>query len=68
MPVQLCFLIQLAKQLDQLRQWDLFNPAWVADSMLEKDQLFARLTLNRGELELYKQLYTHVKVTAPTAD
>jgi deoxyguanosine kinase len=68
LPVQLCFLMQRAKQLDLLRQWDLFNPAWVANLMLEKDQLFARLTLNRGELELYKQLYAHVKVTAPTAD
>jgi deoxyguanosine kinase len=30
--------------------------------------VFACLTLNRAELELYEQLYAHVKVTAPTPD
>jgi len=60
--------MQRARQLDLLCQWDLFGQAWVAAFMLEKDQLFARLTLNRAELELYEQLYAHVKVTAPTPD
>ena len=68
LPVQLCFPMQRARQLDLLCQWDLFGQAWVAAFMLEKDQLFARLTLNRAELELYEQLYAHVKVTAPTPD
>lgn len=60
--------MQRARQLDLLCQWDLFDRAWVAAFMLEKDQLLARLTLNRAELELYEQLYAHVKVTAPTPD
>jgi deoxyguanosine kinase len=60
--------MQRARQLDLLCQWDLFDRAWLAAFMLEKDQLFARLTLNRAELELHEQRYAHVKVTAPTPD
>ncbi|MDQ4147763.1 MAG: deoxynucleoside kinase, partial [Pseudomonadota bacterium] len=42
LPVQLCFPMQRARQLDLLCQWDLFDRAWVAAFMLEKDQLCLR--------------------------
>ncbi|MGH8312665.1 MAG: deoxynucleoside kinase, partial [Gammaproteobacteria bacterium] len=36
LPTQLSFLFQRARQLQQLRQGDIFTPARVADFMLEK--------------------------------
>lgn len=65
---QLFFLMQRSRQLDTLHQRDIFNPVRIADFMMEKDCLFARLTLNSAEFELYQQVYAHVAVTAPTPD
>ena len=42
--------------------------ATVADFMLEKDALFARLNLKDDELRLYEQIYDHLKPQAPTPD
>ena len=42
---QLFFLFQRAQQLAELRQLDMFQSALFADFMMEKDPLFARLTL-----------------------
>ena len=36
--------------------------------MLAKDALFARLTLDDNEFNLYSQLYNHLKPQAPTPD
>ena len=43
---QLFFLFQRARQLQDLRQADLFETVRVADYLLDKDRLFARLTLD----------------------
>ncbi|MCX7628319.1 MAG: deoxynucleoside kinase [Methylophilaceae bacterium] len=59
---QLFFLFQRAEQLRELAQRDLFSDAVVADFFLEKDPLFARLTLNDSEFALYRTLYQHLKV------
>jgi len=53
---QLYFLFQRVKQLTGLRQGDLFSPIHIADFMLEKDPLFARLTLDEDELYLVKRI------------
>lgn len=66
--VQMFFLFQRSGQLQGLRQDDLFEPVRVADFMMEKDRLFARLTLNEDELRLYEQAYAHVTLDAPTPD
>lgn len=68
LPAQLCFLMQRTQQIEILRQGDILNPVRVADFMLDKDLLFARLTLDRAEFELYEQIYAYVKVNAPTPD
>ena len=36
--------------------------------MLEKDPLFAQLTLNDDEYRLYQQMYQHMQLQAPTPD
>ena len=46
LPTQLFFLFQRFNQLRSLAQIDMFNRATVADFLLDKDPLFARLTLN----------------------
>jgi deoxyguanosine kinase len=65
---QLFFLFQRARQLQELRQADLFRPVHVADFIMEKDRLFAQMTLDEEEYKLYEQVYEHVTIDAPTPD
>jgi deoxyadenosine/deoxycytidine kinase len=65
---QLHFLFQRARQLQDLRQADLFERVRVADYMLEKDRLFARLTLDDEEFALYEQVYERLAIDAPQPD
>jgi deoxyadenosine/deoxycytidine kinase len=57
---QLYFLLQRARQIHGLRQEDLFSRVRVADYLMDKDRLFAELTLERDELTLYEQVYAQV--------
>jgi deoxyadenosine/deoxycytidine kinase len=68
LPVQLFFLFQRIGQLRAVAQRDLFGGVTVADFMLEKDPLFARLTLSDDELALYRQIFDSLKPQAPTPD
>lgn len=68
LPTQMFFLFQRARQMQQLRQGDMFEPVRVADFMLEKDRLFAELTLDPDELALYEQTYNLVTLDAPQPD
>ena len=68
LPTQLFFLFQRVKQINTLRQADLFQPVRVADFLIEKDQLFAELTLDDEELNLYKQVYDRMTIDAPKPD
>jgi deoxyguanosine kinase len=65
---QLFFLFQRVNQVAALKQRELFERLTVADFLLEKDPLFARLTLNDAEFQLYSQIYQHVKVQVPQPD
>ncbi len=65
---QLFFLFQRAQQIKELRQNDLFQPVRVADFIMEKDRLFAQLTLDEEEFKLYEQVYAHVTLDTPTPD
>lgn len=64
---QMFFLFQRVNQLRGVRQPGLFENRVVADFMLAKDPLFARLTLDDDEYSLYTQLYRHLspQVAAP---
>ena len=68
LPTQLFFLFQRARQLQELKQADLFRPVRVADFLLEKDGLFARLTLDDDELRLYDQVYAQLSLDLPVPD
>ncbi len=68
LPTQLFFLFQRANQLQSLRQADIFEPVRVADFLIEKDQLFARVTLDDDELNIYRQVYTKLLIDAPRPD
>ncbi len=59
---QLFFLFQRARQLEDVRQEDLFGAVRVADYLLEKDRLFARVTLDDAEYALYERVYERVVV------
>ena len=41
LPTQLFFLFQRVRQLEQLRQADMFSDARVSDFLIDKDRLFA---------------------------
>ncbi|MBI1964918.1 MAG: deoxynucleoside kinase [Betaproteobacteria bacterium] len=68
LPAQLYFLFQRSTQVRALSQPDLFARLTVADFMLDKDALFARLTLNDDEFALYRQVYASLKPRAPAPD
>ena len=60
LPTQLYFLMQRTRQLKQLKQDDMFNPVRVADFLIQKDRLFAEVTLDSDELDLYEQVYSNL--------
>ncbi|MFV1997328.1 MAG: deoxynucleoside kinase [Acidiferrobacterales bacterium] len=68
LPTQLFFLFQRARQIETLKQNDMFRPSIVADFMLEKDALFARTNLDDDELRLYEQVYAQLKLELPVPD
>jgi deoxyadenosine/deoxycytidine kinase len=68
LPTQLFFLFQRVQQLEALMQPDLFARPTVADFTLAKDPLFARMTLDDAEYQLYRRIYEHVKPQAPVPD
>jgi deoxyadenosine/deoxycytidine kinase len=68
LPTQLHFLFQRSRQLTALRQGDLFRSVVVSDFMMEKDRLFAQVTLDEHEMRLYEQVYSHVAVRVPPPD
>ena len=51
-----------------LSQMSLFSRGVVADFLLEKDPLFAALTLSSDELMLYHKLYAHLQPQSPRPD
>lgn len=68
LPTQLHFLFQRVKQLQALRQGDNFQSERVADFLIDKDPLFAQITLDADELNLYHMVYEQLLVDAPTPD
>lgn len=68
LPAQLYFLFQRNKQLQELRQGDMFSPNHIADFLMDKDRLFARVTLDSDELSLYEQVFNNLTIDAPVPD
>ena len=65
---QLFFLFQRAKQIEPLAQTDMFRSPTVSDFLLDKDPLFARITLTGHEFALYQRIYEALRPHAPVPD
>lgn len=65
---QLFFLFQRTRQLEDIRQHDLFDTVRVADYLLDKDKLFARLNLDEEEFVLYEQIFRRLAIDTPVPD
>ncbi|MDR2506984.1 MAG: deoxynucleoside kinase [Candidatus Accumulibacter sp.] len=61
---QLFFLFQRIDQLRELSQPGLFSRTVINDYLLQKDPLFAELTLNENEYRLYRQIYASLSQQA----
>ncbi len=68
LPTQLYFLFQRSRQMQALRQQDIFQPVRVSDFLLDKDRLFAQLTLDEEEFKLYEMVYEKLSLDAPDPD
>lgn len=65
---QLFFLFQRAQKIQDMRQTDIFEPARIADFLVEKDPLFARINLDQDEYQLYEKVYQQLTIDAPKPD
>ncbi|MFU8813772.1 MAG: deoxynucleoside kinase [Pseudomonadales bacterium] len=62
LPTQLYFLLNRARQVAELPRDDLLGPNVVSDFLMEKDDLFARMTLDDNEYALYRQIYDSLDI------
>ncbi len=65
---QLFFLFQRVQKITELKQRDMFDQARVADFVLEKDPLFARVNLEPDEFALYEKVFSKMRVDSPVPD
>ncbi len=68
LPTQLFFLFQRMRKLQDLRQGELFQQVRVSDFLIEKDPLFARITLDDNEYSLYQTVYDKIIEDLPKPD
>lgn len=68
LPTQLFFLLQRARQVEQIRQSDMFSPVRISDFLIDKDRLFAELNLDANELKLYEQVAENLELDPPQPD
>ena len=68
LPAQMFFLFARARQIEGLRQSDLFATVRVSDYLFAKDRLFAELNLSPDELALYDQVVDSLQVDPPVPD
>ena len=65
---QLFFLFQRVQKITELKQRDMFDQTRVADFVLEKDPLFARVNLEPDEYALYQKVFEKMRIDAPVPD
>jgi deoxyadenosine/deoxycytidine kinase len=68
LPAQMFFLFARARQIEDLRQSDLFANVRISDYLFTRDRLFAELNLDPEELKLYDQIAENLAVEAPVPD
>ena len=68
LPAQMFFLFARARQIEEMRQSDLFSSVQISDYLFTRDRLFAELNLDPEELKLYDQIADNLAVEAPVPD
>ncbi len=68
LPAQMFFLFARARQIEDLRQSDLFSNVRISDYLFTRDRLFAQLNLDPEELKLYDQIVDNLAVDPPVPD
>jgi len=68
LPAQMFFLFSRARQIEKMRQPDLFSSVRISDYLFTRDRLFAELNLDADELNLYDQIAENLSVDAPVPD
>lgn len=68
LPTQLFFLLHRARQVNEVKTGDLLGPNIVADFLMDKDALFAKLTLTDDEFDLYQQISSRLQLNPPAPD
>lgn len=68
LPAQMFFLFARARQIEDLRQSDLFTNVQISDYLFTRDRLFAELNLDAEELKLYDQIVDNLGVEPPVPD
>ena len=65
LPAQMFFLFSRARQIEAMRQSDLFSNVRISDYLFTRDRLFAELNLDPEELKLYEQIADNLAIDAP---
>jgi len=65
---QLFFLFQRMEQIAEMKLDGLSQSGRISDFMLEKDPLFAQITLGDDEYRLYQQVYQNLNISKPKPD
>ncbi len=68
LPAQMFFLFARARQIEEMRQTDMFSTVQISDYLFTRDRLFAELNLDAEELKLYAQISDNLAVEAPVPD
>ncbi len=65
---QMYFLMSRYKQLQEIKQIDLFHDYYISDYIFEKDKIFAYLNLQDDELKLYEKIVSLIERTVVVPD
>jgi deoxyguanosine kinase len=68
LPAQMFFLFARARQMEAMRQSDLFAATRISDYLFTRDRLFAELNLDTEELKLYDQIVANLDIEPPVPD
>lgn len=68
LPAQLHFALQRAQQAQEVAAAHVAGTPLIADFMTQKNEIFARLTLQEDEWQLYRALAARLDVSAPAPD
>lgn len=65
---QMYFLMSRYRQLQEIKQIDLFHDFYISDYIFEKDKIFAYLNLQDDELKLYEKIISLIERTIVVPD